>query len=237
MIICSYGCGKEAKYFFKTGKGCCEISVNSCEGKRKKDSEKKKGNFKGIPSWSNCDYKPWNKGLTKDSDDRLRKIGEKISTTFKNNPNISGKASTPEKEEMRKQKISKTMKKNKLSGGLRIGSGRGKKGWYKGFWCDSSWELAWVIYNLEHNINFERNYNGFQYQYKGQERKYYPDFFMGETYYEIKGRRSFEDLDEENKEKVSQFNKNLVILYAKDMKPYLNYTIERYGKDYIRLYE
>ena len=38
MIICSYGCEKEAKYFFKTGKGCCEKSPNSCEGKRKKDS-------------------------------------------------------------------------------------------------------------------------------------------------------------------------------------------------------
>jgi DNA polymerase III epsilon subunit-like protein len=46
MIICSYGCGKEAKYFFKTGNGCCEKSPNSCEGKKNKDSEKKKGKFK-----------------------------------------------------------------------------------------------------------------------------------------------------------------------------------------------
>ena len=138
---------------------------------------------------------------------------------------------------MRKQKISESMKKNKLSGGIRIGSGRGKKGWYKGHWCDSSWELAWVIYNLEHNISFKRNHIGFKYEYKGQERKYYPDFLIGETYYEIKGRRGFEGLNEENKEKISQFDKNLVVLYMKDIKPYLEYVIEKYGKDYIMLYE
>jgi hypothetical protein len=236
MIICSYGCGKEAKHFFKTGKGCCEKSPNSCEGKRKKDSEKKKGEFKGTPYWSfsgrTLPFIPWNKGKKGLYSDEYRK---KISDSLKN---VSkGVASTPEKEELRKQKISESAKKNKLSGGLRVGSGRGKKGRYKGHWCDSSWEMAWVIYNLDHNISFERNYTGFNYQYKGQERKYYPDFLIGETYYEIKGRRSFEGLDEENKEKICQFNKNLVVLYMKDIKPYLDYVIEKYGKDYVRLYE
>lgn len=174
MNICSYGCGKESKYFFKTGKGCCEMSPNSCEGKRKKDSEKKKGIFKGTPYWSfsgqTLPFIPWNKGKKGlYSDEYRKKISESLKKVSK------GVASTPEKEKLRKQKISESMKKNKLSGGLRIGSGRGKKGRYKGHWCDSSWELAWVIYNLEHNISFERNHIGFNYQYKGQERKYYPD--------------------------------------------------------------
>ena len=236
MIICSYGCGKEAKYIFKTGKGCCEMSPNSCEGKRKKDSEKKKGKFKGIPYWSfsgrTLPLIPWNKGKKGlYSDEYKKKISDSLKKISK------GIASTPEKEELRKQKISESMKKNKLSGGIRIGSGRGKKGWYKGHWCDSSWELAWVIYNLEHNISFKRNHIGFKYEYKGQERKYYPDFLIGETYYEIKGRRGFEGLNEENKEKISQFDKNLVVLYMKDIKPYLEYVIEKYGKDYIMLYE
>jgi len=236
MEICSYGCGKDAKYFFKTGKGCCEMSPNSCEGKRKKDSENKKGKFEGVPYWSfsgrTLPLIPWNKGKKGlYSDEYKKKISESLKKVSK------GVASTPEKEELRRKKISESMKKNKLSGGLRNGSGRGKKGWYEGYWCDSSWELAWVIYNLEHNINFERNNIGFNYQYKGQERKYYPDFLIGETYYEIKGRRGFEGLDEENKEKISQFNKNLVVLYMKEIKPYLEYVIEKYGKDYIRLYE
>jgi hypothetical protein len=139
MIICSYGCGKEAKYFFKTGKGCCEMSPNSCEGKRKKDSEKKKGKFKGIPYWSfsgrTLPLIPWNKGKKGlYSDEYKKKISDSLKKISK------GIASTPEKEELRKQKISESMKKNKLSGGIRIGSGRGKKGWYKGH-CSQSKEL------------------------------------------------------------------------------------------------
>ena len=73
--------------------------------------------------------------------------------------------------------------------------------------------------------------------YLDQIYKYYPDFLIGETYYEIKGRRGFEGLNEENKEKISQFDKNLVVLYMKDIKPYLEYVIEKYGKDYTMLYE
>lgn len=235
-MVCSYGCEKDAKFFFKSGKGCCEKSPNSCEGKRKKDSEKKKGKFKGVPYWSfsgrTLPIIPWNKGKKGIYSDEYRK---KISDSLKSV--AKGIASTPEKEKERKLKISTTMKKNPLSGGLRKGSGRGKKGWYKGYWCDSSWELAWVIYNIDNGIKFERNHSGFEYEYKNQKRKYYPDFIMLGTFYEIKGRRSFEKMDEENKEKIRQFKNNLVILYEKEMKPYLNYVIDKYGKDFIKLYE
>jgi hypothetical protein len=236
MIVCSYGCGEEAKYFFKTGKGCCKISPNSCEGKRKKDSEKKKGEFKGTPYWCfsgrTLPIIPWNKGKKGIySDEHRKKISESLKNVSK------GIASSPEKEKIRKQKISNSMKKNPLSGGLRVGSGRGRKGWYKGYWCDSSWELAWVIYNIENNIKFRRNDIGFNYQYKGLTKKYYPDFIIDDTYYEIKGRRSFENLDEINKEKISQFDKNLVVLYLNDIKPYLEYVVNKYGKNYIGLYE
>ena len=217
---------------------CRQILVKE---KKKKDSEKKKGKFRGIHYWSfsgrTLPLVPWNKGLTKETDSRLLKLSESISNNLKNNPKVTGKASTPEKEEIRKQKISESMKKNPLSGGLRKGSGRGKKGWYKGYWCDSSWELAWVIYNLEHNIKFERNHVGYDYEYKDKIRKYHPDFIIDNTYYEIKGRRSFEKMDDENKEKIRQFKNNLVVLYSKDMKPYLEYTIKKYGKDYVKLYE
>jgi hypothetical protein len=239
MEICSYGCGKEARFFFKTGNKCCEKSPNSCESKRNKDSEKKKGKFKGTPYWQLPEDKrklpfiPWNKGKVGVYTEEYRK---KISNSLKGRTDI-GRASTDEKETERKKKISETMKKNPLCGGLRKCGGRGKKGRYKGYWCDSSWELAWVIYNLEHNIKFERNNIGFEYEYKGQKRKYYPDFLITENYYEIKGRRSFEKLDAVNKEKIRQFKFNLKVLYEKDMKPYLTYVIEKYGKDYTKLYE
>lgn len=235
MNICNYGCGKEAKYFFKNGNGCCKKSPNSCEGKKLKDSEKKKGkSFKGIQAWKikGFKYNAWNKGkrgcFSKETIEKIRK-----SLTGKS----KGIGSTPEKEEQRRKNISASMKKSPLCGGYKKGSGRGKSGWYKGYWCDSSWELAWVIYNLEHNINFQRNHTAFEYLYEGKKRKYYPDFIISEVYYEIKGRRNYEELDDINKEKIKQFKKTLKVLYAKDILPYLEYTKNKYGKDFIKLYE
>ena len=44
--------------------------------------------------------------------------------------------------EYTKRKISETMKNNYNAGGLRHGSGRGHKGWYKNYFCDSTYELS-----------------------------------------------------------------------------------------------
>ena len=44
-------------------------------------------------------------------------------------------------------------------------------------------------------------------------------------------------MNDENKEKIRQFKFNLKVLYEKDMTQYLTYVINKYGKDYIRLYE
>ena len=128
------------------------------------------------------------------------------------------------------------MKKNPLAGGLRNGSGRGKKGWYKNYFCDSTWELAWVIYHLENQIVFRRNYEAFEYEFKGDVKKYYPDFIIEDTYYEIKGRRNYNDLDNQTKEKIKQFKGNLTVLLQSEMKQYLDYTISKYGKDFHKLY-
>jgi hypothetical protein len=236
MIKCSYGCGNKAHFFFNNGKGCCLPSPNSCEGKRKKDSEKKKGSFKGTPFWSisgnTKQFIPWNKGKKGIYSEEYR---NKISNSLKN---VSkGVSSTKEGEEERRKKISDSMKKNPLSGGLRKGSGRGKKGWYKGYWCDSTWELAWVIYQIEHQVLFKRNKEGFEYFFQNKKNKYYPDFVIDDNYYEIKGRRCFENLDDRNKSKILQFNKKLIVLYEKDMKIFIDYVIDKYGQDYYRLYE
>jgi hypothetical protein len=82
----------------------------------------------------------------------------------------------------------------KCSGGFRQGSSRGKSGWYKGYWCDSSWELAWVIYNLENDIDFERNKIGFKYIFEGKESLFYPDFIIKGEYIEIKNFNLFVNL-------------------------------------------
>ncbi len=123
--------------------------------------------------------------------------------------------------------------RKKSSGGKRTGSGIGKHGWYKNYYCDSSWELAFVIYNLEHNIKFSRNKVGFEYEYENKIHKFYPDFIMEDgTYIEIKGY-----FDKKNIIKISSFNGSLKILNKIEIAPYLKYVINKYGKDFIKLYE
>lgn len=131
-----------------------------------------------------------------------------------------------------KIKISTACKKAGC-GGLRKNSTRGKSGWYKGYWCDSSWELAYVIYNLEHNIKFERNKKGFEYIYENQTHKYYPDFILEDgTYIEIKNFKS-----NITDAKIFYFKNKIKILYKNEIKLYLDYVITKYGKNFINLYE
>jgi len=119
----------------------------------------------------------------------------------------------------------------KVSGGLREGSGRGKSGWYNGIWCDSSYELAWVIYQIEHNLPFERNTQSYSYMWEGEEKKYYPDFIQNNNVIEIKG-----FVTEQTLAKYKSVD-GLIVLYKKDLEQEMNYVVSKYGTDYITLYE
>jgi hypothetical protein len=74
----------------------------------------------------------------------------------KDKMSISNKGKSHSHTEETKQKLSKVAKERNLGGYVK-GSGRGKKGWYKGIFCDSSWELAFVIFCLETNKKIKRN--------------------------------------------------------------------------------
>ncbi len=116
-------------------------------------------------------------------------------------------------------------------GGYRKGSGRGKSGWYMGYWCDSSYELAFVIFNIEHDIKFQRNKNGFNYFWENKQHTYYPDFIIENKYYEIKGYETNQD-----KVKYKSVNKPIIVLYKKNLSEIIHYVENKYGKDYIKLY-
>lgn len=161
--------------------------------------------------------KVWNKGLTKENDERVKKGCLKFSENLKSGKTIPGF--------LNKKHNDKTILKLKKTGGIRKGSGRGKSGWYKGYWCDSTWELAYVIYNLDHNIKFKRNNKGFEYQYKNKKHKYYPDFVLEDnTYIEIKGY-----LTEQNIEKIKQFKNNLIVINKNNIFFYINYVKIKYN--------
>lgn len=115
-------------------------------------------------------------------------------------------------------------------------SNRYKKGYYKGFWCDSSYELAYVIYCLDHNIKIERNKKGFPYRYKCGNiykiRKYYPDFRVNGKLVEIKGRKT-----ELVSIKAQAVTEPLDILYKEDLKKVFDYVEKNYNKKQNKFYE
>jgi hypothetical protein len=119
-----------------------------------------------------------------------------------------------------------------ISGGLKKGSSRGKSGWYRGFWCDSSYELAYLIYCLESDIKIERNKEGFEYVYENEKHLFYPDFIVEGKYVEIKNFES--DLTDA---KISYFPHEIKVYYKDTIQPYLKYVKDKYGKKFIYLYE
>lgn len=134
------------------------------------------------------------------------------------------------------QKRSKSLKLREIAlarnfGGHNFGAGGGKKGVYKGFYCESSWELAFVIYHLDHNIPLKRCELELGYEYEGKIHKYYPDFEVGNEIYEIKGY-----MDKKAKAKAAKYP-DIIILDENKIKPYVDYARKTYGYDFTYLYE
>ena len=165
---------------------------------------------------------PWNNGLI--NDERSKRT---LETREKISKKATGKAVTLEKEIERKFKIKE---KSQNNGGYRQGSGRGKKGWYKNFFCDSSWELAYVIYCLDHDIDIKRNTERRTYIWKNKDKNYIPDFIVNDQLIEIKGYKT-----EQWEAKLSA-NPDVKVLYKEDLKDIFAYVIGKYGKNYIELY-
>lgn len=120
---------------------------------------------------------------------------------------------------------------NNNSKGVR---GTAHYGTYEGYACDSSYELAVVIYCLEHNIEITRNNQGFDYVFNGVASKYYPDFIINGVYVETKNYWT-----EQVQAKLDQFPKSLkyAILYYEDIKPCIEYCTAKYGQSFTELYD
>lgn len=178
----------------------------------------------------------WAKGLTKDQDERLKNHSTSIKKFYKTHEGqFKGKHHTEET----KQKISEKMKGNKYWIKSLGKTGFGKKGWYKGIHCDSTYELAYVIYCLDHNIEIKRCKKRFKYFYKDKIHNYYPDFELNNKLIEIKG--YWQDQVEIKKEAVLKEGFQIEVLYPKDLKNIFDYIYQKYGlkegKELASLYE
>lgn len=113
-IMCEYGCGKPAifppGYSGRNKKWCCSEKKELCPEQRKLNSQRQKGKVawnKGLSIkdkrvkkntertkktrkilLKNGTIKIWNKGLTKEQDERIKKYSEKIKISKKGKPNV-----------------------------------------------------------------------------------------------------------------------------------------------------
>ena len=174
------------------------------------------------------DRSGWNKNLTKENSPSLKKVSETHKRHLEEglfHPGFKGKSHS--------NKTKENWKKNPNMGGLREGSGRGIKGWYKQFYCRSTWELAWLVYNIEHGVVVKQCHESFEYLFEEEKHKYYPDFIVEDRYFEIKGYR-----DKKVKSKIDQFplDKTLIMIEGKkEIKTYLEYVIKKYGKEFWKI--
>ena len=172
----------------------------------------------------------WNKGLTASEHPSIASSKQKLKEYYKTHPGTgTGRVFSQETRE----KLSKAATIFNMTKFDRK-SGRGKRGYYQGIYCQSSWELAYVVYLLEHDIPFIRNKKFFPYTYENKTHQYCPDFYLIDTdeYVEIKGY-----YDERSKTKARQFPETLIVLCKNEMKPILEYVINKYGNDFTYLYD
>lgn len=106
---------------------------------------------------------PWNKGLTKETDIRVKSGSEKSSKALK------GKIGKKHSEETKsKISISKLGNKNATN---RVD----RQNFYKEIRMDSKWEVAVAKYLDDLSVEWKYNLNGFK---LSDGRYYYPDFFI-----------------------------------------------------------
>lgn len=191
---------------------------------------------------SRIDYSnPWNKGKTSADDSRIasgelaRQRALKGVERMRAEGRTPGRAATDEKEQIRRNRISAGIHLSSNCGGKRHGSGRGRKGWYKGFFCDSTYELVFVIYNLDNNIDFKKCERVYSYTYKNETHKYYPDFELADgTIVETKGYHS-EVVDVKT---ACVTDKPIKVLYEKDLQYAFDWVKKHYTyNDLSDLYE
>jgi len=220
-------CGKVFKGDYRSYKGSNPLKLSlprfcskSCASKRilsnetkMKISEKMKGEFKGAPLlWR--EKNPTEKMLHPvSSEKRYGRCTIENGGLIEKVCPVCGKSFTYYRHTPRKYCSRKCW--DSVSGGYREGSVKNyTHGTYEGYYYDSSWELIWIKWALKNKVRFERNKVGFPYIYKGEEHKYYPDFYLPEKdeYVEIKG------IDDDLwKAKELAFPKKLTVLKKKDI--------------------
>lgn len=163
----------------------------------------------------------WNKGLTKEIDERVRRYGESYSKGVKSGkiiPWVLGKTKeTDERIALLSKKVSDSVNERVKRNEWHKSLGKKKRVEYKGIMLDSSWEVIVAEYLDKNKIEWVQPTNGFEYILDGVTHKYYPDFYIPsiDKYIEVKGYERRKDLV---KYKVVD---NLIIIKYKEIQQIL----------------
>jgi len=223
--LCDHGCGRIAVAFSKSSKKWrCENNTMKCPTLKLKQSEIIKDAVNGnnwVTNLSEKELEEWKLDCSVRANGRISKNLPHgcFSKDWYNTP----------------AQISHASEAGAKGGGIRERSGRGKMGTYKGFWCHSSWELAFIIWHIDHNISIIRNTERFSYNFLGKEKKYIPDFIVDGILYEIKG--YFTDQVDA---KIKSVDKEIKIIDKISIKKYIDYCCNKYNltpKTLYSLYE
>lgn len=223
-FICN-NCGKKftKKYSkWSSGNYCCKECAKQYAGNIKKEETSKK-----------LKEKMFGKNILKDGTIidyyKMYMVNPKICPICNNIiPYEKRKHKTCSKEcGIKQMQITMKNKGHYSIGGYVPFSCRSRHGYYKGIYCNSTYELAYLIYCLDHNIDIKRCDESFEYEYKGKKHRYHPDFIVNGEIIEIKNYyREINDI------KMNAVNKPIKILYYDDLQDIFEYISSTYNKKY-----
>lgn len=180
-VPCQY-CGKLCKlYGLKNHEKYCKENPNRIQIKRK------------MSEYKNGTYVPWNKGLTKDTDERVAKNAKSISDSYSSGKSKSWCKGLTKETDDRLAKLSKKVSDtiNTKVENDTWHSSLGKVYHYdcNGYSMHGSWELALAEYLNSKNIKWIRPKDKFKYYFKDAWHWYHPDIYIidYDIYIEVKG--------------------------------------------------
>ncbi len=159
---------------------------------------------------------PWNKGLTKKTDNRVLLNSIATRNSMIGNPNIKGRGGTPEKDLERRRKLSEIAKNRKLGGHTSKKSVKYQT--ENGIvYLQSSYEHLVAIDLDKNKIKWIRPNYLFWKDELDIEHRYYPDFYLVDydvyldpknDFLIIKDKDKIQRVKEQNKIKIFILNKN-----------------------------
>lgn len=171
------------------------------------------------------------KGHTKEDNKSIQKCSRTLKEKYKSGEIVvwsKGKPGTflgKTHSDKTKRLISKAMLGNHNNNPELFGT-TSKKGWYHGIFCASTYELAFVVYMLDHGIPVIRCPYKYNYEYEGKQHLYYPDFLIENTIYEIKG--FWTELVDIKAAAVT--DRDIYVLYEEDLQDVFDYIKNTYNK-------